>query len=191
MIRKIITTPKKLSVELHNLTPENFTQYWTSLLSFVDKFGDDILKTFNTVWIEKGYITNLHKNPIYLLLYNNQIVGFRASAMDSEKYSGLTKTYYMIIDPAYRGNKFATYLFLQTLIDSCTYGMNHYYTTCSDNNVGWKFYHKLGIKEDKVIDNPFNGKDYVFNLNCEGIYTYEDMFTKIDNKSIYFYPELH
>lgn len=116
---------------------------------------DDILKTFNKLWEDRGYWKYL---PLAYII-DNKIVGFAAYTIN-EKYSGKLKVYYLHTRSDFRGQKIAKQLLRKMADIAIENNVDMLYIT-EENTDGSKLFKDLDYT---TKNNEFNTIDYIYDI---------------------------
>jgi FkbH-like protein len=147
-----------------------------AILDLTETYGDDILKTFNSVYTERGY---WYRHPVTVLWHNDVVIGYHAITVNSDKYPNVTKSYYMLANPNYRGKGLGAELMASSFQLANKYRVTDYMTNSDEKNDGAKLYKGFGAKPVDRRENPFGSFDEIFEFDVKGILTVDDFIKSL------------
>ena len=147
-----------------------------AIIDLTKKYGDEILNKLDEVYTERDY---WFKHPVSLLWEKDKLIGYHAVTMNSDKYPGKCKSYFMLANPEYRGKGLGAELLISSFKLANKYRVTDYITNSDVNNDGGKLYKGFGIQPVDTTPNDFGSFDEHFAFNVEGIDSVEKMIEKL------------
>jgi len=148
------------------------------VIELLDNTKDTLLRTFKTLWVERGYIS---KYPPVIARRGGQLVGVHAYTLN-EKYPDTCKSYYHAVAQGHRRLGIGKNLVLYAFIDANMHGIAKYYVNCAETTDGWLFYRGLGL-DSTTKQNEFGTRDYCFAFDIKGMLTLKLFQKKIEQRA--------